>query len=100
MIAVKAPLFKLGEIVATPGALEALERAGQTPLELIVCHVAGEWGTVCAEDAEANNEALKDGSRLLSAYVLKTGVRLWIITEAQDDQGNRAATTILLPENY
>jgi hypothetical protein len=55
------------------------------------------WG---AEDAEANNEALQDGSRLLSAYVLKTGEKLWCIPEAEDDQGNRAATTLLLPDEY
>jgi hypothetical protein len=100
MIPVNKPLFKLGQVVGTPGALEALEKAGQTPWEFVSLHVAGNWGVVGAEDAEANNQALKDGSRLLSAYLLKDGVKLWIITEAADDNGNRAATTLLLPAEY
>lgn len=99
MIAVK-PLFRPGRILATPGCLEALEKAGQNFLELLQRHLAGDWGTVCPEDAEANNQALKDGSRLLSAYVLKTGEKIWLITEAEDDNGNRAATTGILPTEY
>ena len=96
------PLFKLGQILATPGALSRLADAGQTALELIVLHVAGNWGVVDSEDAEANKEALKDGSRLLSAYLLKdeAKTKVWIITEAEDSNGNRAATTLLLPEEY
>lgn len=101
MIPVNNPLFKLGQVVATPGALEALERAGQTPWEFLSLHLVGNWGVVDAEDAEANNRALKDGSRLLSAYMLKDGkTKIWVITEAQDDQGNRSATTLLLPDEY
>jgi hypothetical protein len=101
MIAVTKPLFKLGQVVATPGALAVLEQAHQPAWELISLHVAGNWGVVGAEDAEANNQALKDGSRLLSAYILKDGkTKIWIITEAADDHGNRAATTILLPDEY
>ena len=102
MIPVNKPLFKLGQVVGTPGALEALEKAGQTPWEFVSLHVAGNWGVVDAEDAEANNQALKDGSRLLSAYILKDGkTKIWVITEAEgDDNGNRAATTLLLPADY
>ena len=101
VIAVKKPLFKLGQVVATPGALEALERVGQTPWQLVALDAVGTWGVVGPEDAEANNEALKDGSRLLSAYLLKDGeTKIWIITEAEDDHGNRAATTLLLPDEY
>ena len=100
MISVRKPLFKLGAVVATPGALAALEKANQHPWEFLARHIQGDWGVVGAEDAEANNEALKDGSRLLSAYILKTGEKLWIISEAEDDHGNRAATTLLLPDEY
>jgi hypothetical protein len=101
MIPVNNPLFKLGQVVATPGALEALEKAQQTPWEFLSRHVAGDWGVVGAEDAEANNLALKDGSRLLSAYILKDGnTKIWVITEAEDDNGNRAASTLLLPADY
>lgn len=101
MIAVKTPLFKPGAVRATPGVLEALEQAGQSVWEFLgPRHFLGDWGIVDAEDQEANNEALKDGSRLLSAYILSTGVKIWIITEAEDDQGNREATTALLPDEY
>ena len=101
MIPVNKPLFKMGQVVATPGALEALEQAQQTPWEFLSRHVAGDWGVVDAEDAEANNQALKDGSRLLSAYILKDGkTKIWVITEAEDDHGNRSATTLLLPSEY
>ena len=103
MIAMKSnnPLFPLGQIVATPAALEALEEAGQTPSEFLNKHVLGDWGEeLCDEDKELNDEAIKDGSRLLSAYRLKTGVKVWVISEAKNDDGLRAATTILLPEEY
>jgi hypothetical protein len=63
-------------------------------------HLAGDWGVVDGEDAEANNQSLKDGSRILSAYLLKTGEKIWIITEAADDHGNRAASTAILPSEY
>ena len=52
------------------------------------------------EDRAANNQALVDGSRLLSAYRTLKGRKIWLITEATDDNGHRAATTILLPEDY
>ncbi len=69
-------------------------------MEFLSRHGAGDWGDVCDEDKRLNDEALKDGSRILSAYKTTTGVKLWIITEAADDNGQRAATTILLPEEY
>lgn len=92
--------FSLGQLAATPGALEALEDAGQAPAEFLRQHAAGDWGEVSAEDKVLNDQALLDGSRLLSAYRTTKGTKLWIITEAQDDRGHRAATTILLPEEY
>jgi hypothetical protein len=100
MIAVKSGLFKPGRILATPGCIEELERAGQSLWEFIALHISGNWGVVDAEDAQANNQALKDGSRLLSAYLLKTGVKIWIITEAEDDNGHRVASTGILPCEY
>lgn len=100
MIALKSPLFKPGRVVATPGALEALEQAGQSVWEFLTRHLAGDWGVVDSEDKAANDEALKDGSRLLSAYILTTGEKIWIITEAEDDNGNREASTALLPSEY
>ncbi len=100
MIAVKTGLFKPGRILATPGCLDELERAGQNLWEFMARHVAGDWGVVDAEDAEANNQALKDGSRLLSAYLLKTGEKIWIITEAENENGHREASTGIKPSEY
>lgn len=94
------PLFSLGQIVGTPAALTSIREAGQTPQEFLDRHVLGDWGCVCAEDKLLNNDALFDGSRILSSYRTKLGQRIWIITEAADDKGHRSATTILLPEEY
>lgn len=88
-------LFTLGQIVATPGALQALEEAGHTASEFLDRHVSGDWGDLCLEDKASNEEALVDDLRILSAYRLKDGTKIWIITEA-----DRSVTTILLPEEY
>jgi len=100
MIAISQPQFSLGQIVATPGALEALQKSGQSAIEFLERHARGDWGDVCDEDRQANAHALLDGSRILSAYRTSVGDKLWVITEAADDSGNRAATTILLPSEY
>jgi hypothetical protein len=92
--------FSLGRLAATPGALEAMEASGQEPGFFFARHAAGDWGEVNEEDQQLNNEALIHGDRILSAYRTLKGVKLWIITEATDDNGHRAATTILLPEDY
>jgi hypothetical protein len=94
------PKFNLGQILATPGALEALQESGQNVQFFLARHVRGDWGEVCASDAQLNDQALVDGSRLLSAYRTLKGTRIWIITEAADDQGHRVATTALLPSEY
>ena len=87
--------FPLGQVVATPGALDALAEAGQLPQEFLYRHSAGDWGDVDEHDREANNEAVREGQRILSAYSTKTGTRLWVITE-----WDRSVSTILLPSEY
>jgi hypothetical protein len=94
------PKFSLGQVVATPAALEAISAAGQTPDFFVDRHIQGNWGEICGEDKLLNDLAVTSGDRILSAFRTLLNVRLWIITEAADDQGNRAATTILLPEEY
>ena len=89
----RPPLFPLGRVVATPGVLEAFERSGERPPDFIGRHMRGDWGDVCAEDGLLNDQAVTDGTRILSAYRLRTGVRIWVITE-------RLVTTLLLPEEY
>ena len=92
--------FPLGQILATPGAIEALEKSRQSPAEFLARHLACDWGEVCADDKALNDESLIDGSRILSAYRTSRNERLWIITEAADDEGHRCCTTILLPSEY
>ena len=87
--------FSLGQLVATPGALRALESTGQSPLEFLDRHSQGDWGELSEADREENELSLREGFRLLSAYRLSDGTKIWIITEA-----DRSATTILLPEEY
>ena len=94
------PKFEIGRLVATPGALQALEESGQSPAFFLEKHVSGDWGMVSDDDKLANDQALVDGSRLLSAYRTLKRERIWIITEARDDQGRRAASTILKPSEY
>ena len=95
-----SPRFSLGKVLATPGALEALEESDQAPSYFLDRHVRGDWGDVNHEDWELNDHALQDGSRILSAYRTFKGTKIWIISEAKDDDGKRAATTLLLPEEY
>src|SRR5262245_22159819 len=92
-----APTFALGQILVTPGALDAVGQCHQNLLVFLGRHSACDWGEVCEGDHQLNEQALQDGSRLLSAYTTKSGTKLWIITEAADDTGERATTTILLP---
>jgi hypothetical protein len=85
----------LGRLLSTPGAIEAMTKAGQDPLELLRRHRTGDWGEVDEGDSAANDQAVIHGERILSAYTLKNGARLWIITEADGP-----ATTLLLPDEY
>ena len=87
--------FSLGQVVSTPGALDALARAGQDAWQFIGRHAAGDWGELDDHDRRENELSVKEGSRILSAYHLKDGTTIWIITEA-----DRSSTTILLPEEY
>lgn len=92
--------FALGRTVGTPAALEALEAAGQEPGFFLEKHAMGDWGSVDADDARANEAAITSGGRLLSIYRTLLGIEVWVMTEATDDEGVRAATTILLPDEY
>jgi hypothetical protein len=89
------PLFALGQCVATPGALAALEEADQTPADFLNRHVRGDWGTIDPADKGLNEQAIRDGDRIFSVYETTRGVKLWVITEA-----DRASTCILLPDEY
>ena len=87
--------FQPGTVVATPGAVEALAESGQDAGFFLDKHLSGDWGEVDAGDQMANDQALLDGSRLLSSYRTLKGVVIWVLTEA-----DRSSTCILLPEDY
>jgi hypothetical protein len=87
--------FPLGRVGATPGALRALERAGQLPAAFLDRHAEGDWGDVPEEDKQETEFAVEHGFRILSAYTTSAGETLWIITEA-----DRSSTTLLLPSEY
>jgi hypothetical protein len=87
--------FPLGSIVATSGALEALERAGQASWRFLGRHAAGDWGEVSDADRQENEVSLTHGFRLLSVYRTRLGEKIWVMTEA-----DRSATIVLLPDEY
>jgi hypothetical protein len=87
--------FLLGQVVSTPGALDALSRAGQDAWEFLNRHAAGDWGEIGEHDRRENELSVKQGFRILSAYKLADRTRIWIITEA-----DRSSTCVLLPEEY
>lgn len=93
--AASLPLYPLGQVLATPSALALLETHQLTALPFVLRHVSGDWGDICAEDRQANADALQHGYRLMSVYALTPSDKLWIITEA-----DRSSTTLLLPEEY
>jgi hypothetical protein len=88
-------ILELGQVVATPGAIEELKRAGQTASHFLNRHLSGDWGDLTEEDRQLNDEAVENGERVLSSYTLATGEKLWIITEA-----DRSSSCCLLPHEY
>src|SRR3954452_10535770 len=94
------PKFTPGQVVGTPGCLEALAQSGQEVTFFLQRHLQGDWGEVDAEDWKLNDQALLDGSRILSVYTTLKGVRLYVLTEAVGDDGHRASTCVLLPDEY
>jgi hypothetical protein len=88
------PKFALGTTVATPGALDLLDRSGINASSILTRHQYGDFGSICAEDAQSNLDAMAHGLRVFSAYDIGQA-RLWVITEA-----DRSVTTLLLPSEY
>jgi hypothetical protein len=91
----KKPRFDLGQTVATPGAIEALQQAGVSAASLLCRHQCGDWGDLGDEDRAENEVALSQGTRIFSSYQFTDTIRIWVITEA-----DRSVTTVLLPEDY
>jgi hypothetical protein len=91
----RKPLFDLGQLVATPGALAALEKSGQTPMDFLSRHVTGDWGDIPEEDRKVNQFSLEKGFRLMSSYRTTANEAVGAITKS-----SRSHTTLLLPDEY
>jgi hypothetical protein len=91
----RPPLFPLGRVYATPGALEALDESKQSAEEFLRRHQQGDWGELCDEDRRENELSLARGFRILSSYRTAAGIKLWVITEH-----DRSVTSLLLPSEY
>lgn len=93
-----SPRFPLGSCVATPGAIQTLEKDRgdwhMSAANYLARHQGGDWGDVLPEDARENDLSVREGFRVLSSYEI-AGERIWVITEA-----DRSSTCILLPEEY
>ena len=94
-VASEAPRFALGQVVSTPGALQLMQDSHVDPMSLVRLHERGCWGTIPAQDAQSNEEALECGARVMSSYLMPSGGVIWIITEA-----DRSVTTCLRPDEY
>ena len=106
--------FPLGQIVATPGALELLQETGFSAAALLARHLQYDWGDLCKDDAALNAMALTDGSRIMSVYRLVDAEKLkatprskradlptvWVTTDGTNEDGKREYTTLLLPGDY
>ena len=106
--------FALGKIAATPGALALLQETGRSAGSLLARHLHGDFGDTCKDDSALNEIAITDGSRVMSVYRLVDAEKLkatpkqkradlptvWIITDGENDAGQREAATLLLPGDY
>ena len=89
-----APLFPLGQVVATPPLIATLKEKRLSVLPFLWRHQTGNWATMEAEDAAANRAALTNGARIFSSFTCDD-ITIWVITEA-----DRSSTCVLLPSCY
>lgn len=93
ILTINATKFPLGQIVMTANAADQLD--SQAVNEALIRHASGDWGEVDEHDRKENELSLREGYRLLSVYRSASGLKFWIITEA-----DRSVTTVLMPEDY
>ena len=90
--------FRLGKLVATPGALNAAP-SREALMDLVQRHASGDWGDLDAHDQRENEIAVREGLRILSAYELE-GIRFWVITASDRSTTVLSLRRILLPDEY
>ena len=86
----KNPKFQLGPVYITPAAIVALTFNRVGPVAVLAKHITGDWSDLTEADQAANEQAIANGRRILSAYRLADGTQLSIVTEA-----DRSSTTIM-----
>jgi hypothetical protein len=90
-------MMEYGRILATRGIANEAENNTIFAQEIAAAferYQRNDWGDLCKEDKELNNQAVNGGDRILAAYQTSKG-KIWIITE-----WDRSATTILFPNEY
>lgn len=91
-------IFHPGRIVLTRLVAEQIDYP--CVAVFLARHLQGDWGEISEDDKLSNDEALKNGDRIISCYDLddlatEYESRLWVITEA-----NRMQTTFMFPSEY
>lgn len=99
------PKFSLGKVFVTAAINDVLsvEKAFEEFVNASISrHHRGDWGDCSEEDAQFNDEALQNGTRIFSVYLLPENLKwvsreekIWIITEA-----DRSSTMVLWPSEY
>ena len=105
MSTVGLPSLDPGQILMTPGAIDALTRAKQKPSEFVLRHIGLDRGDLCDSDHRKNLSAMRTGLRIFSSFKTAQGDALWVISEYVDvehgaDPRKRDLTTILRPDEY
>jgi len=88
------PRFKLGRCFVTQLAREWLDECSIKPESLIRRHAFGVWGDIPEEDWLVNDDAVKNGGRILSGYAI-CGRMVWVITDKE-----RKSTSVCLPTEW
>lgn len=90
--------FELGQTVMTRGIADSMETMpgfSDFVFDSFKRYVMCDWGDTHPEDEGLNDEAVKEGYRILAVYKSDKFPTIWIITE-----WDRSVTTILFPEEY
>ena len=90
--------FVLGQLIKSSGALKRC--SSEFIAACLARHCAGDWGIVTTDEVDDNNRAAESGGRLLSLYKMTDGGKLWIVTEAKNEFGDRPATRVFTGEEY
>lgn len=90
----KAPLFPLGQVVATREVLTHFEKHGINAQDYLDRHVRGDWGDISSPDAAQNVYSVREGFRIFSQYTIAQR-KVFVVTEA-----DRSSTAIMFPEEY